>query len=92
MTMDIPIADTERPALDWIWHGYLARGNLTLLTSLWKAGKTTLVAGLLQKLAAGGDFLGCECQGARTLVVSEESHEHWRSRLRVIPIGSHGRQ
>ena len=30
---------------DWLLHGYLARGNITLLTSQWKAGKTTLLVG-----------------------------------------------
>ena len=39
--------------VDWIWHGYLARGATTLLTSQWKAGKTTLVSVLLKQMAAG---------------------------------------
>jgi hypothetical protein len=30
-------------AIPWLWEGYLAPGALTLLTSLWKSGKTTLV-------------------------------------------------
>jgi AAA domain len=81
----------NNPAVDWLWHGYLARGNLTLLTSLWKAGKTTLVAGLLRAVAVGGDFLGCRCQRARALVVSEESREHWAERLRLIPVGGSAR-
>jgi hypothetical protein len=33
---------------DWLWEGYLARGSLTLLTSLWKAGKTTGIVCLLR--------------------------------------------
>src|SRR5216683_5632648 len=32
------------PNVSWLWDGYLARGAVTLLTSLWKAGKTTLIA------------------------------------------------
>ena len=27
----------------WLWQGYLTPGNVTLLTSQWKAGKTTLL-------------------------------------------------
>lgn len=73
----------------WIWHGYLARGNLTLLTSLWKAGKTTLLTGLLQRLAVGGDFLGQSCLAARALVVSEESPATWAERRQVMPVGPH---
>ena len=48
-------AGINKPAIDWLWQGYLARGSLTLLTSLWKAGKTTLLTGLLQRLGSGGD-------------------------------------
>lgn len=79
------------PAIDWLWHGYLARGSLTLLTSLWKAGKTTLLTGVLQRLEAGGEFLGQACVPARALVVSEEPRELWAERLRTMPIGPHAR-
>jgi hypothetical protein len=79
------------PSVSWLWHGYLARGNLTLLTSLWKAGKTTLIAGLLQRLGLGGKFLDRDCAPARALVVSEESPELWAERLRSMPIGPHAR-
>jgi hypothetical protein len=74
---------------NWIWDGYLARGNITLLTSLWKAGKTTLVAGLLERLGSAGKFLDHACAQARALVVSEESREHWAERRRLFPIGPH---
>jgi hypothetical protein len=76
---------------EWIWEGYLARGNITLLTSRWKAGKTTLVAGLLRSLGTGGAFLGSNCTAASAIVVSEELPAHWSSRQRAIPIGSHTR-
>jgi len=76
---------------DWLWHGYIARGNLTLLTSLWKAGKTTLVTGLLQHLADGQSFLGRACVASRTLMVSEESPQHWVERLRTMPVASGAR-
>ena len=33
----------------WLWEGYLAPGNVTLLTSLSKSGKTTLLSVLLLK-------------------------------------------
>ena len=36
--------------MDWLWHGYLAAGQLTLLTSLWKSGKTTLLLELTRDL------------------------------------------
>ena len=89
--MDVLDSLPAAPATDWLWHGYLARGNLTLLTSLWKAGKTTLVTGLLQHLGSGQAFLGRDCKPTRSLVVSEESREHWVERLRTIPVGPQAR-
>lgn len=81
----------NQPAADWLWDGYLGRGNLTLLTSAWKAGKTTLVTGLLQAFGPGGEFLGRRCRPARALVISEESREHWAARLALMPVGEHSR-
>ena len=78
-------------AIDWLWHGYLARGQITLLTSLWKTGKTTLIAGLLRRLETGGTFLGRPCQAARIVVVSEESSQIWAARQKVMAIGPHVR-
>jgi len=76
---------------EWLWEGYVARGNITLLTSRWKAGKTTLLAGLLRSLGAGGTFLGVHCAKAAAIVVSEELPTHWSARQRFIPIGPHVR-
>ena len=45
-------------SLPWLWHGFLAPGNITLLTSQWKSGKTTLIAVLLSRLNAGGQLAG----------------------------------
>ncbi|MBX9581468.1 MAG: helicase RepA family protein [Gemmataceae bacterium] len=75
----------------WVWDGYLARGNLSLLTSQWKAGKTTLVAGLLRAMAAGTPFLGRRCVAGHAVVVSEESPAHWADRARALPLGPHAR-
>ncbi len=74
---------------DWLWQGYLRPGDITLLTSLWKTGKTTLLAGMLRCLEAGEPFLGRATRPARAWVVSEESRSHWRERLALMPIGAH---
>ena len=42
----------------WLWDGYLKPGDITLLTSQWKTGKTTLLTGLLRHLGTGEPFLG----------------------------------
>ena len=38
--------------MNWLWRGFLAAGQLTLLTSLWKSGKTTLAV-LLSRMKEG---------------------------------------
>jgi hypothetical protein len=73
----------------WMWYGLLMPGDITLLTSRWKTGKTTLLTGFLRHLAAGGSFLGLDVRPGRAWVVSEESVELWRDRTRAAPIGGH---
>src|SRR6266487_1379482 len=87
LPMDRLLSSPEESQTNWIWNGMLARGNITLLTSQWKAGKTTLVAGLLRALESGGTFLDRPCIAATSLVVSEESARHWAARQRTLPIG-----
>ena len=47
-----------RTPIAWLWHGYLAAGNVTLLTSQWKSGKTTLMSVLQSRLKTGGLLAG----------------------------------
>ena len=75
----------------WLWDGYLAPGNITLLTSQWKTGKTTLLTGLLRCLGTGEPFLGRPVTAGTALVVSEESPDHWADRLARMPVGPHAR-
>src|SRR5262245_38485074 len=46
------LAASAPPLAAWLWQGYLAPGAVTLLTSRWKAGKTTLASVLLARLGA----------------------------------------
>lgn len=96
ITFDLLPMDQLEPARtvtadDWLWHGYLGRGNITLLTSVWKSGKTTLLAGIIRALGAGEPFLGRPCVLASSVVVSEESPAHWAERTRAIPVGPRAR-
>lgn len=77
------------PTYEWIWDGYLARGQTTLLVSQWKAGKTTLLSVLLKKLADGGELAGRRVRPARPLVVSEEDATLWNERITALDIGNH---
>jgi hypothetical protein len=64
----------------WLWRGYLAAGNITLLTSPPKCGKTTLLSVLLHHLKAGGTLAGQPVRPGRAAVVTEESTAHWQAR------------
>ncbi len=81
-----PVAEHET---DWIWNGFLMPGDITLLTSRWKTGKTTLLSGLLRHLETGTPFLERDTRPSRAWIVSEESRAQWRERLRRMPIGPH---
>jgi len=87
--MDSVAFGPSGPKGDWLWDGYIAAGDVTLLRSRWKSGKTTLVSGLLQRLGTGEDFLNRATRPARVLYVSEEAERHWAERRVVFPIGNH---
>jgi hypothetical protein len=72
----------------WLWYGYLARGNITLLTSQWKTGKTTLLALLLARRERGGELAGRAVAPGRTVVVSEEPPLLWDQRRRKLGFGA----
>ena len=57
--------------VDWIWHGHVTRGYVTLLVGLWKAGKSTLLSYFLKAMQDGGD-LARNVIAAKVLVITEE--------------------
>jgi hypothetical protein len=75
--------------VNWLWHGYLAPGNVTLLTSQWKAGKTTLLAILLDRMRQGGELAGLPVRAGKAVVLSEESAALWTSRSEKFDFGTH---
>ncbi len=89
ISMDAMPAETISESGRWLWDGFLMPGDLTLLTSQWKTGKTTLLAGLLRCLGTGEPFLNRPTRPSRAWVLSEESESHWAERLRRMPIGPH---
>jgi hypothetical protein len=80
---------TAPATTDWLWTGYLAAGNMTLLTSPWKAGKTTLTTLLLARLQSGGELAGQAVRAGAAVVVSEESAAQWRRRADRLDLGEH---
>jgi hypothetical protein len=75
----------------WLWDGLLHPGDIVLLTSHWKCGKTTLLCGLLQEMGRGTPFLERETRVANIWVVSEETASVWAERMQVMPVGPHAR-
>ncbi len=73
----------------WLWRGYLAAGDVTLLTSQWKAGKTTLLSVLLDRMGRGGELAGLGVAPGRAAVVSEEAAEKWLRRGERLDLGGH---
>ena len=81
-----PAADAPRA---WLWQGYLLPGAVTMLTSLWKSGKSTLLSVLLSRLKTGGELAGLPVRVGRAVVVSEETPELWWERGRTLALDGH---
>jgi hypothetical protein len=75
--------------IPWLWHGFLAPGKTTLLTSQWKSGKTTLAAILLARLKEGGQVAGLDLRPGKAVIISEESSQDWYQRSRKLAFGDH---
>lgn len=73
---------------DWIFEGYLAPGMKTIIAGLPKAGKTTLVAAVIEAIASNaGSFLGRSVCGGTVLLASEEGDLTLAPKLRGLPAG-----
>src|SRR5258708_6780808 len=70
----------------WLWQGFLAAGNVTLLVGQWKAGKTTLLSVLLARLGTGGTLAGLTIRPGRAVVISEEADDLWAERFERLGI------
>jgi hypothetical protein len=81
------LSTRAKSAVEWVWPGYLARGAVTLLTSQWKTGKTTLLSVLISKMARGGELAGLTVAPARVAVASEESLDCWQRRGERLGFG-----
>lgn len=84
---DHEITTNQQPPAEWIWHGFLARAGIMLLTGMWKSGKTTLLSLLLSRRKEGGTLAGIPVQPGKTVVISEESSTMWSARARHYDFG-----
>lgn len=67
----------EEGIKSWVWENYLAKGHITLLSSLWKAGKSTLIRSLLRAMNEGEEFAGQPTTNNNVLILSEETRNEW---------------
>jgi KaiC/GvpD/RAD55 family RecA-like ATPase len=84
---DHEIESSPESAANWLLHGFIARRNITLLTSMWKSGKTTLLAHLLARRVTGQALLERAVVPGKSVVISEEPREHWAARRRQFAFG-----
>src|SRR5262245_50874608 len=90
LPLSVACAQARRQDADkWLWQGYLAAGNVSLLVGPWKAGKTTLLSVLLARMAAGGELAGLPVRAGRAVIVTEEDMDHWDLRRKHLGIGDH---
>jgi hypothetical protein len=75
--------------MPWLWQGYLAPGQLTLLTGRPGLGLTTLTAVLLARLETGGALAGLPLAAARAVVITGDSPFQWAQRGQLLGIGKH---
>ena len=67
-------------ARHWLWHGFVGPGQITLLSSQWKMGKTSLLALLMARRREGGTLADLSVTAGPSAVVSEEPADLWRER------------
>ncbi|MBI3407910.1 MAG: AAA family ATPase [Planctomycetes bacterium] len=84
---DPEVESMPESAADWLLPGFIARRNMTLLTSMWKAGKTTLLAHLLARRVGGQPLFGLPVAPGKTVVISEEPRSLWAERCRQFQFG-----
>jgi hypothetical protein len=87
----VVLKETSQTNRSWMWQGYLAPGKVTLLTSQWKSGKTTLVSILLNRLQHGQPLAGLPVMLGRSLIVSEEPAANWNERCQRLGLDGHAR-
>lgn len=75
------IAAMTPEVIDWAWHDYLAHGTILELVGPPKAGKTTLVLGLLRALVDGDPFLDRPTAGGPVVVLTEQGPTSLRAVL-----------
>lgn len=70
----------EYENINWVWEGFLATGHITLISALWKSGKTTLLTALFRAIEKQQLLASQQTHTSKILIVSEESKAMWYRR------------
>lgn len=68
---------TEHEGFEWIWENAIAKGHTTILSALFKSGKSTLLRCLLRAMANNEEFIGLPTKTSKVLIITEESKNEW---------------
>ena len=71
----------------WVWHGYLARGEVTLLAGREKMGKSTFVFGLLHAMTDLRYFVEQATERVPVIYLTEESPTTILEKCRLLRVG-----
>lgn len=69
-------------AVPWLWDGWIAEGNLTLLAGREKAGKSTLLFAFMRALLDGRPFLDRPTRTKPIIMLAEEADASLAEKLR----------
>jgi KaiC/GvpD/RAD55 family RecA-like ATPase len=88
LTVDEFLAEPDEPT-PWVWQGYAAQGEVTILSGPPKVGKTTLLVQAAGAVSFGTSFLDRKVQHTPVLWLNLEQHRR-RMRLLLRSLGVEG--
>jgi KaiC/GvpD/RAD55 family RecA-like ATPase len=75
----------DEASREWLWHGFITPGNVTLIASDPKAGKTTLMFYVLGQMRGNLSALGFPTKRANIIYVTEEPRSTILERIETTP-------
>jgi hypothetical protein len=81
------LRDLPNESVEWLWHGYIGKGLLTLLASPPKSGKSTMLWHLIATMQKGEPFLEHRTHSVGTTIFTEEATATLSQRRDLFGIG-----
>lgn len=69
--------DAKEEKREWIWENYIAKGDISVMSAFYKAGKSTFLRCLYHSIGKEEEFVGQTTTKTKILVISEESPHLW---------------